>query len=302
MEQEQLAVWSTSFVNTLNDSCFLYIKEGGHKDEEGKTVPRDLRMFPYKDSSGKIDEAHLRNALARIPQSNLSESVKKSLMEKAQRLAKGVLKKYSEENMSIEYLQMDNIPVEAGKVITSIEKLDEAVPEADELQEQLTVIKEVRNELAKAYSDIKSVNGLNEQLKKDVSVLQEQLKEVEMLRNELNTYKMKEIEAEKLAYTGRLAKLSESFKYLGQVKTIEELSKLDKKTVDELEKVTQLAISTKASEKLDSVTMPTQAIQVQPKVEKMKQAETLKKTNFAESICGVLTAQQEKSGKRVISL
>ena len=224
---------------------------------------------------------------------------------KARRLQKHVLKNYSGENMSIEHLQLDGeTPAKTGKVITSVEKLEEVVPVEvkDELQEQLTVIKEVRGELAKAYSDIKGTNTLNEQLKKDIVVLQDQLKGMEKLQKELDIYNLKEVEAEKLAYTERLAKLSQSFKYLGQVKTVEELSKLDKKTVDELEKVTQLAITTKASEKLDSVTMPSQATQVQPKVEKIKQVETLKNTNFAESICDVLTGQQEKSGKRIISL
>ena len=211
--------------------------------------------------------------------------------------AKKELKKYSGEKMSIEYLQLDDKPVKPGKVTTSIEKLDEKVKDSDELQEQLTVIKEVRTELAKAYTDIKSVNILNEQLTKDAAVLKEQIKDIEVLKNELQTYKLKEVEVEKLAYNSRLAKLSESFKYLGQVKTIEELSKLDKKTVDELEKVTKLAISTKASEKLDSVTMPTQAIQPK-KIEQPKQVETLNEKSFAENICGALTAQQDNQERK----
>jgi len=80
------AVWTTKYINDLPDSAFLYIESGGKKDEEGKTTPRALRHFPYKDASGKIDLPHLRNAIARIPQSNLSESLKKTLQNKAKAL------------------------------------------------------------------------------------------------------------------------------------------------------------------------------------------------------------------------
>ena len=206
--------------------------------------------------------------------------------------------------MSIEYLQLSNKPVKTGKVVTSVEKLDMKliIENKDELREQLTVIKEVRGELAKAYSDIKATNSTNEQLKNDTLTLQNKLKDMEALQKELNEYKAKEVEVEKLAYGQRLSKLSESFNYLGQVKTVEELSKLDKNTVDELEKVTKLAISTKASEKLDSVTMPSQAIQVQQNVEKTKKVETLSEKSFAENICGVLSDQQVNTGKKIINL
>lgn len=78
------AVWTTAYVNALPDSAFLYIEPGGEKDSEGKTTPRSLRHFPYKDASGAVDLPHLRNALARIPQSNLPQDVKDRLTAKAQ--------------------------------------------------------------------------------------------------------------------------------------------------------------------------------------------------------------------------
>ncbi len=83
------AVWSRAFINDLPDSSFLYIEPGGRKDEEGKTVPRTLRHFPIRDENGKIDLPHLRNAIARIPQSKtpgLSAEDKRRLQEKARRL------------------------------------------------------------------------------------------------------------------------------------------------------------------------------------------------------------------------
>jgi len=80
------AVWSTKYVNDLPDSAFLYVEPGGKKDKDGKTVPRSLRHFPYKDANGKVDLPHLRNAIARIPQANIPDAKKKSLQAKARRL------------------------------------------------------------------------------------------------------------------------------------------------------------------------------------------------------------------------
>lgn len=66
---DEKAVWTAAFINDLPDSSFAYIEPGGKKDPQGRTVPRSLRHFPFKDASGKVDLPHLRNALARAPQS-----------------------------------------------------------------------------------------------------------------------------------------------------------------------------------------------------------------------------------------
>lgn len=80
------AMWDTKYVNDLPDSAFLYVESGGEKDADGKTVPRSLRHFPFKNADGKVDLPHLRNAIARIPQSNapgLTPEKKSQLQEKA---------------------------------------------------------------------------------------------------------------------------------------------------------------------------------------------------------------------------
>lgn len=63
---DEKAKWTRAYMNDLPDSAFLYIEPGGHKDEEGKTVPRSKRHFPYKDANGKIDLPHLRLSLIHI--------------------------------------------------------------------------------------------------------------------------------------------------------------------------------------------------------------------------------------------
>ena len=86
VEYQELAIWTTAYINDLPDSAFLYIVPDGEKDGEGKTTPRTNRKFPYKDKDGKVDLPHLRNAIARIPQSSLSQDLKDSLQAKARKI------------------------------------------------------------------------------------------------------------------------------------------------------------------------------------------------------------------------
>ena len=68
------AEWDTQYINDLPDAAFAVILSGGEKDDEGKTVPRQLRKLPHHNSSGAVDEAHLRNALSREPQTDMPEA------------------------------------------------------------------------------------------------------------------------------------------------------------------------------------------------------------------------------------
>jgi hypothetical protein len=78
--------WTTAQINDFPDSSFLFIESGGKKDSDGRTTPRSLRHFPYKDANGKTDLPHLRNAIARIPQSNAKGLNKEAVQKRAQKL------------------------------------------------------------------------------------------------------------------------------------------------------------------------------------------------------------------------
>jgi hypothetical protein len=69
-------------INDLPDSDFAYISPGGEKDSSGKTTPRSLRHLPIHDA------AHVRNALARLSQTDIPASAKKSALQKIKRAAK----------------------------------------------------------------------------------------------------------------------------------------------------------------------------------------------------------------------
>ena len=69
-----------SSVNNLPDSAFAYIEPGGSKDASGRTVPRSLRHFPVHDA------AHVRNALARAPQSPFGTKAMPKIRQAAKKL------------------------------------------------------------------------------------------------------------------------------------------------------------------------------------------------------------------------
>ena len=73
-------------INDLPDSAFLIVEDGGKKDEDNRTVPRSLRHFPVRGPDGALDLPHLRNAIARIPQSDLPADVKDRLQARARRM------------------------------------------------------------------------------------------------------------------------------------------------------------------------------------------------------------------------
>lgn len=80
------AIWKSSYVSNLPDSAFLYVEAGGTKDADGRTSPRSLRHFPYRDDTGKVDMVHVRDAIGRIPQSSIDPKLKSKLQEKARNL------------------------------------------------------------------------------------------------------------------------------------------------------------------------------------------------------------------------
>jgi HK97 family phage prohead protease len=74
------AQMSTANINDLPDDAFAYIEPGGSKDEQGKTVPRSLRHFPIHD------EPHVRNALARAPQSPFGDKAMPAIQAAAKKM------------------------------------------------------------------------------------------------------------------------------------------------------------------------------------------------------------------------
>lgn len=70
---------STKEINDLPDSDFAYVEPGGVKDDDGNTIPRSNRHFPIHDA------AHVRNALARAPQSPFGKKAMPKILSAAKK-------------------------------------------------------------------------------------------------------------------------------------------------------------------------------------------------------------------------
>lgn len=73
----QEATWDQNYINNLPDSAFAVVLPGGKKDESGRTTPRTLRKLPHHNAEGKLDLPHLRNALARLSQTDIPAGARK---------------------------------------------------------------------------------------------------------------------------------------------------------------------------------------------------------------------------------
>ena len=83
-----MAEITTAATNDLPDSAFAYIEPGG-KVVGGKTEPRSLRHFPIQDA------AHVRNALARAPQSPFGPKAMPAILRAAKKFGVEVAQKGS---------------------------------------------------------------------------------------------------------------------------------------------------------------------------------------------------------------
>lgn len=83
------AAWSAAQVDELPDSAFAYVSPGGRR-KDGRTEPRSLRHLPYRDKEGNVDPDHVRNALARLDQTDIPAEAKARAREKLDAAAKEV--------------------------------------------------------------------------------------------------------------------------------------------------------------------------------------------------------------------
>lgn len=178
--EKEDAVWSTKFINDLPDAAFAVIEPGGKKDEEGKTVPRSLRHFPHHGMNVKtgrehdtVDIPHLRNALARLPQSNISESLKAKakahLVQHAKALGVG---NYDEEENDME---------EENKLKEELKKLQ------DSLSGKEKEISDLKQKLEERDRELKALKDEHEKVTNELKALKDQIR-AELVRQLKDAY------------------------------------------------------------------------------------------------------------------
>jgi len=152
-DMTKFAEWDTKYINDLPDSSFAFISPGGEKDEEGKTTPRALRHLPYKDKNGKIDLPHLRNALARLPQTNLSPAEKAKARAVLVRAAKSVgVGDYDQD----EYAELQKKVKEVEKEMELEEKVKQLEAKVKEMTDELDKTKKL---LAEKEQQLQKINA-----------------------------------------------------------------------------------------------------------------------------------------------
>jgi len=225
---DEKAVWETASVNDLPDSAFLFIEEGGEKDEEGKTKPRNLRHLPYRNANGDIDLPHLRNAIARLEQpatgkdwKGFSEEKRQALLKRARALlAKATGKEEEDEGKSLKASSASASFLEGLKeaVLSQLfGKKDKQEPEslrsaADAEREAVSkATTEVKSETQAVQKEEKAAEEENEILKSlkaygavlAQAIAETVAKEIASLKLELEKAEARQSETEK-----RLAELS----------------------------------------------------------------------------------------------
>ncbi len=136
--------------NDLPDSDFAYIEPGGKK-VDGKTEPRSLRHFPIPDA------AHVRNALARLSQSKLSDGIKAKILKKLRSKAKEFGIEMSESKAGHDY-----------SIEEHFKDMREGLRQKMQSQDSYDVKHETLKELRKHHADaIKNIDQEMKSLQKD---------------------------------------------------------------------------------------------------------------------------------------
>lgn len=130
VEEQELAKWTRKYINDLPNSAFAVVEPCADKN-------KNARHLPYKDATGKVDKAHLRNARARMNQVQAicpgvsDESIRSKAKRVLDSVAKRFLKsnKMNKESEDIMKLSMKKCPLcgdelEEGKKAFRIHWLD----------------------------------------------------------------------------------------------------------------------------------------------------------------------------------
>lgn len=84
----RLSQWTQSQVDTLPDTSFAIILSGGIKTLTGFTLPKKLRLLPYKNFDGTINRWLLQNSISNIGLVEAPAEDKKEAFHKLLHLAK----------------------------------------------------------------------------------------------------------------------------------------------------------------------------------------------------------------------
>jgi hypothetical protein len=184
--QLQERIWTRRYINDLPDAAFAIILPGGEKDEEGRTKPRSLRKFPHHDATGKIDLPHLRNANARVPQSDLTAEQKAEAQRHLDRHKKALgIGEYAEESKrepfkhewtvkkikeqdgkQVEVLELEEVEFEAAPKPTINEIIQNIEDILDQTNHAIETLSKRIEKIEEAFQKAENSKSLAEELLK----------------------------------------------------------------------------------------------------------------------------------------
>jgi len=166
--------WSKAYVTQLPDSAFLHVESREAVDEEGNTIQNITRQFPMRNSDGNLDAERAVTSIAEISASSLSDEKKTAYMEIANKLIKD-----ASDN------QTKPVEIEAGNINSEESTLDE-------LNELKNKIAQLESELAAKVAEVTEAQEM-------LASRDEQLTELESLREFKANADAEKDEIEKLA-------------------------------------------------------------------------------------------------------
>lgn len=187
------AKWTSKYINDLPDMAFAYIESGGEKDGDGKTTPRSLRHFPHHTMEVKsatenstVDLPHLRNALARAPQSPFG----KNALGHLQKHAKALLKtKQSDKASETEIEVVWSMPNEFGVEVESAATAYEVYLTEQEVQP-------IEGNEQAVEPEIHSETSTHQERRDDMEEIQKAQERIQALEAELASAKQSLTQAE----------------------------------------------------------------------------------------------------------
>ena len=198
----------------------------------------------------------------------------------------------------------DAEPVEEEVLVEETPEVSEDEKEAlskdiKNTKEELSVVKEVREELVSLYSKYNESSKTIEKLSAELKSLKT---ENGSLSENLSKYVKAEKELSQRLHVERLERLSNKFKILGQNKTVEQLNAMDVNTLKEFENIVDAAIDKAAdSKEMLSETVPSNSTvestdksdeKLETVVKKDKKPEALSSNEFFAGLCGELKKEQ----------
>jgi len=91
--------WTEAYISNLPDSAFAVIEAGGTKDGDGRRRRGRCVICRIATPTGRSTPDHVRDALARLSQTQISDALKTRALGKLRRAAKSVGVRVSEADM-----------------------------------------------------------------------------------------------------------------------------------------------------------------------------------------------------------